>query len=81
MPGIAAFSDEFRDSLRGPFGKDEKGAFVIGRPGHETGVKFGIVGGIAHPQINNDSVRRVPKIWGEYSFAIYQYVSCHDDLC
>ena len=33
MPGIAAFSDEFRDSLRGPFGKDEKGAFVIGRPG------------------------------------------------
>ena len=24
MPGIAAFSDEFRDSLRGPFGKDEK---------------------------------------------------------
>lgn len=24
MPGIAAFSDEFRDSLRGPFGGDEK---------------------------------------------------------
>lgn len=31
MPGIAAFSDEFRDSLRGPFGNDDKGAFIIGR--------------------------------------------------
>lgn len=81
MPGIAAFSDEFRDSLRGPFGKDEKGAFVIGRPGHETGVKFGIVGGIAHPQINNDSVRRVPKIWANTPSQFISYVSCHDDLC
>lgn len=29
MPGIAAFSDEFRDSLRGPFGNDDKGAFIM----------------------------------------------------
>lgn len=81
MPGIAAFSDEFRDSLRGPFGNDDKGAFIIGRPAHEIGVKFGIVGGIAHPQINNDSVRRVPKIWANTPSQFISYASCHDDLC
>lgn len=81
MPGIAAFSDELRDSLRGPFGNDSRGAFVIGRPGHEAGVKFGIVGGIAHPQVNNDSVHRVPKIWANSPSQFISYVSCHDDLC
>ena len=81
MPGIAAFSDEFRDSLRGPFGNDDKGAFIIGRLAHEIGVKFGIVGGIAHPQINNDSVRRVPKIWANTPSQFISYASCHDDLC
>lgn len=81
MPGVAAFSDEFRDSLRGPFGHDEKGAFIIGAPRHEAGIKFGIVGGIAHPQVNNDSVHRVPKIWANQPTQFIAYASCHDDLC
>ena len=81
MPGIAAFSDELRDSLRGPFGHDEQGAFVIGRPGHEAGVKFGLVGGIEHPQVNVDSVHRVPKIWASQPTQFISYVSCHDDMC
>lgn len=81
MPGIAAFSDELRDSLRGPFGHDEQGAFIIGRPGHEAGVRFGLAGGIAHPQVNADSVHRVPRIWASEPVQFISYVSCHDDLC
>lgn len=81
MPGIAAFSDELRDSLRGPFGHDEQGAFIIGRPGHEAGVKFGLVGGIEHPQLNTDPVHRVPKIWASQPTQFISYVSCHDDMC
>lgn len=80
MPGIAAFSDELRDSLRGPFGADEKGAFIIGRPNHEMGVKFGIVGGIAHPQIDVKGARKM-AIWAHEPSQIISYVSCHDDLC
>ena len=42
MPGIAAFSDELRDALRGPFNDDTKGAFLAGIPGEEESIKFGI---------------------------------------
>lgn len=81
MPGVAAFSDEFRDSLRGPFGNDAQGAFVIGRPGHEAGIRFGLVGGVEHPQVNKDPVHKVPKIWASSPSQMISYVSCHDDLC
>lgn len=81
MPGIAAFSDEFRDSLRGPFGNDAQGAFIIGRPGHEAGVRFGLVGGIMHPQVNSNPKHKVPKIWANSPSQMISYVSCHDDLC
>lgn len=43
MPGIAAFSDEMRDGLRGPFNENKKGAFLAGLPGEEMSIKFGIV--------------------------------------
>ena len=81
MQGVAAFSDEYRDSLRGVWGDDTKGAFVIGRPGYEVGIKFGLVGGVIHPQVNTDSARRVPKIWANNPTQFISYVSCHDDLC
>lgn len=81
MPGVAAFSDEYRDSLRGAWGDDTKGAFVIGRPGHEMGIRFGIAGGISHPQVNKDSVHRVPETWADEPTQFISYVSCHDDLC
>ncbi|MFC2361366.1 MAG: hypothetical protein ACFNME_11260, partial [Actinomyces dentalis] len=35
MPGIAAFSDELRDGLRGPFYDDKQGAFIAGISGAE----------------------------------------------
>src|SRR3712207_9099570 len=35
MPSIAAFSDNLRDALRGPFSDDRQGAFLAGIPGEE----------------------------------------------
>lgn len=81
MPGIAAFSDEFRDGLRGPFGKDTKGGFVVGRPHYEAAVRFGIVGGIDHPQVVNDSIKTTFKSWNSSPQQFISYVSSHDDLC
>ena len=79
MPGIAAFSDEFRDSLRGPFGHDEQGAFIIARKGHEAGVRFGIAGGVEHAQVAEDPAH--PTFWAAQPTQFISYVSCHDDLC
>lgn len=81
MPGVAAFSDEFRDSLRGPFGQDDMGAFLLGRKGHENGIRFGIVGGVKHPQLKKDSVNAGPDSWVSSPSQFISYVSCHDDLC
>ena len=55
MPGIAVFSDEFRDGLCGSVWEKGKGAFLAGVPGGENSVKFGIVGAIEHPQVRYDS--------------------------
>ena len=81
MPGIAAFSDEFRDSLRGAWGNDAKGAFIIGKKGFASGVRFGVVGGVNHPQLLADSLGKAPNVWAKEPTQFISYVSCHDDLC
>lgn len=81
MPGVAAFSDELRDGLRGPFSDNHKGAFLAGLPGEEESIKFGIVGAIAHPQVNNDSVNYSKAPWAAQPTQMISYVSCHDDMC
>lgn len=81
MPGIAAFCDEMRDGLRGPWDDDKKGAFLAGFPGHEESIKFGIVGAISHPQVKMDEVNYSNKAWAQESVQMMSYVSCHDDMC
>lgn len=81
MSGIAAFSDELRDGLRGPFGDDSKGAFVAGIAGHEESLKFGIAGAIQHPQIDYSKVNYSKEPWAEQPTQMISYVSCHDDMC
>lgn len=81
MPGIAAFSDEMRDGLRGPFSDNHKGAFLAGLPGGEMSIKFGIVGAIQHPQVNCDSVNYSKAPWALQPTQMISYVSCHDDMC
>ena len=81
MPRIAAFSDEMRDALRGGWDDDRKGAFLIGLPGHEMSIKFGLVGAIKHPQVINDSVNYSKEPWALQPTQMISYVSCHDDMC
>lgn len=76
LDGIAAFSDDLRDALRGPFYDNNQAAFLGGIPGHEEVVKFGIVGAIAHPDVKCD---REP--WTKSPAQHISYVSCHDDPC
>lgn len=81
MPGIAAFSDEMRDALRGPFNDNKQGAFLVGLPGGEESIKFGIVGAVQHPQVCNDSVNYSQAPWAGEPTQMISYVSCHDDMC
>lgn len=81
IPGIAAFSDEMRDALRGPFNDDKKGAFLAGLPGNEESIRFGIAGGVFHPQIDYKEVNYSKRPWADEPTQMISYVSCHDDMC
>lgn len=81
MPGIAAFSDEMRDAIRGPFSDDHQSAFLAAKPGHQESIKAGIVGCIEHPQVDYSKVNYSQKPWAIEPTQMMAYVSCHDDLC
>ena len=90
MPRIAAFSDEIRDALRGPFDDDAKagwlgsGIRIFGSSdlaGFKESMKFGIVGAIAHPQVDMSKVNYSKEPWATEPTQMISYVSCHDDMC
>ena len=91
MPGIAAFSDELRDALRGPFSDDTKpgwlglaataGKQAADMAALQESIKFGIVGAIAHPQVDMTKVNYSRHPWAAEPTQMMAYVSCHDDMC
>ena len=81
MPRIAVFSDEMRDGIRGPWDNEREGAFLIGKPGNEMSIMYGLVGCIPHPQIINRFVNHSQKAWAAQPTQMISYVSCHDDMC
>ncbi|MBR1425955.1 MAG: type I pullulanase [Paludibacteraceae bacterium] len=113
LPRIAAFSDELRDALRGPFSDDTKPGW-LGLAGDDEktttkttkttsadeeklsqlssknndqllslkeSLKFGIAGGIAHPQVDMSKVNYSKEPWATEPTQFLSYVSCHDDMC
>ena len=80
MPGIAAFSDEIRDALRGPFSDDTVTGWIGGKDEAES-IKFGIAGAIQHPQIDMTKVNYGKEPWALEPTQMISYVSCHDDMC
>ncbi len=81
MPGIAAFSDDIRDALRGPWDGDDKAAFLGRVKGNEESIKFGIAGGVRHPQVDINKVNYSQHFWATQPTQLISYVSCHDDMC
>ena len=81
MPGIAVFSDEIRDALRGPWDSNKKPAFLGGIRGNEESIKFGIVGAIQHPDVDYSKVNYSKAPYASQPTQMIAYVSCHDDMC
>ncbi len=86
MPRIAAFSDEIRDALRGPFSDDTVAGWLGTKedselPTLKESLKFGIVGAVSHPQVNMNKVNYSQKPWALEPIQMMSYVSCHDDMC
>ena len=79
LEGIAVFSDDIRDGIKGSVFKNEDRGFVSNKPGMEESIKFGIVASCKHPQIDYSKVNysKAPYA-GEPSNTI-TYAECHDN--
>ena len=81
MKGIAVFSDDIRDAVKGHYSREEDRGFASGKPGLEETVKIGIVASTAHPQVDYSKGNNSKFAYATSPEQIMNYVSCHDDLC
>jgi len=79
LHNIAAFSDDIRDGLRGPFNNVKEKGFVSGATGNLESVQFGIVASTQHPQVDYTKVNYSKAPWAAQPYQAISYVACHDD--
>lgn len=80
MEGIAVFSDDLRDAVKGHYSDAADRGFATGKPGNEETVKIGIVASTAHPQVDYSKGNNSKFAYATSPKQIINYVSCHDDL-
>lgn len=80
MPGIAVFSDDIRDAIKGHYSDAADRGFATGKPGLEETVKIGIVAATPHPQVDYSKGNNSKFPYSAAPTQIINYVSCHDDL-
>lgn len=81
LKGIAVFSDDIRDALKGSWMHSEIPGFVSGTDSLEESVKFGVVGGVQHSQIDYTKPIYSKEPYVNSPLQTVNYVSCHDDMC
>lgn len=80
MDGIAVFSDDIRDAVKGHYSDASDRGFATGKPGNEETVKIGIVAATAHPQVDYSKGNNSKFPYAKSPEMVVNYVSCHDDL-
>lgn len=80
MEGVAVFSDDIRDAIKGHYSNAADRGFATGKPGNEETVKIGIVASTAHPQVDYSKGNNSKFAYASSPTQIINYVSCHDDL-
>lgn len=79
MEGIAVFCDDFRDGLRGSTFDEKHPGYASGNiNGNYEPVKFGIVGGTEHPQVDYNGLLYSSAPYAAAPSQVVNFVSCHD---
>ena len=79
MSGIAVFSDDIRDGIKGSVFEHEDRGFASGKVDMEESVKFGVVGATQHPQLDYAKVNYSDAPYANHPTQNINYVSCHDN--
>ncbi len=81
LNGIAVFSDDIRDAIRGPWWDGKAPGYMAGKPGLEESIRFGVVAATQHPQIQYDKVNYSNAPYADNPLQVITYVTCHDNPC
>ncbi len=79
LNGIAAFSDELRDAIKGHWYEEKDNGFVSGKTTAKESIKFGVVAATEHPQVDYEAVNYTNTPWSPQPSQTINYVSCHDN--
>jgi pullulanase len=79
LDGIAVFSDDIRDGIKGSVFEAADKGFASGKPGMEESIKFGIVAACEHPQINYNKVNYSKAPYSKSPSGTITYAECHDN--
>lgn len=80
VPGVAAFSDDIRDAIKGSVFDSYDNGFISGKDGQEMGIKYGVVAAVKHSGINYAQYEKTPGAWAGSPDQCITYSSCHDNL-
>ncbi len=79
MNGVAVFSDDIRDAIKGSVFDDKSTGFASGANDKTESVKFGIVAAGKHPQIELSKLNYAKEPYAKNPEEVINYVSCHDN--
>lgn len=80
VPGIAAFSDDIRDAIKGSVFDSYDNGFISGKSGQEIGIQYGVVAAVQHSGINYSAYEKTTGSWAGDPGQCITYSSCHDNL-
>lgn len=79
LQGVAAFSDDIRDGIKGHVFTEDATGFISGNEELKESIKFGIVAATEHPQVDYGDVNYSDAAWAPGPDQCMTYVSCHDN--
>ncbi len=79
LKGIAVFSDDIRDGIKGSVFTAADRGFASGDTSKAESIKFGIVAATQHPQVNYKKVNYSKKPYAATPANTISYAECHDN--
>ncbi|MCX6304966.1 MAG: type I pullulanase [Bacteroidetes bacterium] len=79
LNGVAVFSDDIRDGIKGSVFEEKSTGFASGAKNMSESVKFGIVAAGMHPQLDYAKVNYSKQPYTKSPGEVINYVSCHDN--
>ena len=79
LEGIAVFSDDLRDGIKGSVFDHKDNGFATGKADMEESIRFGIVASCKHPQLDYSKVNYSKAPYANSPSQVISYCECHDN--